>query len=286
MTPEQEDETSIDQLFDEDETEVISEQEQEAPEQAEAEPQPDSEQAEAKEQDAEDSEPDKRSKPDEEEPVMVPISEVHKARNQRNEYAEKTQALMHNMQQMADRLAHFENLFASQQQQQADQNTPETPDPIMDPEGFARHLNETVEQRVNTVDQRFNAQLRQMAAQNSYEYATREHGEDFVKAAIEAADQAGVGQIILQREQRDPVGAAVQWYRSQMALKEIGGDPKAYQEALEAKLRKKFLAELNEKSAAGAARQEIPPSLNSMTNASQAGAPDIDDEDFFNQFMS
>lgn len=80
----------------------------------------------------------------------------------------------------------------------------------------------------------------------SRQYAERIHGADLVNEVVEFFNDpqhAPMSHRFMATE--DPFGAAVEYYRAQKLLAEVGADPDAYRQKLEGEIRAKLLAELN-----------------------------------------
>lgn len=119
-----------------------------------------------------------------------------------------------------------------QQAQRAQQEAQAMPDPIDDPKAYARMM-----------EQRFEAASFQNKLQLSEAMARREHGNDVWEAA-----NAWLAQNP-QEAQRcagelDPCGAAIRAHKRHLAMQEIGDDPQAYRERLEAEIRERLQAEM------------------------------------------
>lgn len=125
------------------------------------------------------------------------------------------------------------------------QPEPEIPDVLMDQEGF-----------VSSFDQRVAAALANNTANMSQAFAEQQHGKEAVAAALEALQASG-DQFADQRIRSDPMPyqALMTWHAQQAILQEIGSDPKAYKEKLEAEAYAKAQARMvaeQSKAAAGA----------------------------------
>lgn len=275
---------NIEDLF-EDEAEEVEAEEAETEDQVN-DPEPEKEDEPEQEEDAREVESESEGEDSDEgkDRVMVPIAEVHKAREQRNQLSQTVNEMQAQINQMA--------AYIGQQNQRLEslsnpaQVEPETPDPLLDPDNFVNSLHQSFDEKINGVTNQFTQEMRKMVASNSFENARRVHGDEFVAAAIEAADRAGIGDQLAKGTSMDPVGDAVQWYRNQIALHEIGSDPNAYRERIEKQMREKIAKELQEKRDLTTVKKDVPPSLNAKTNASNAGGELGDDEDFFNEIMS
>jgi hypothetical protein len=121
--------------------------------------------------------------------------------------------------------------YRAQMQQQAQ---PKPIDPMDDPEGFTK-----------AIDQKLQATRFEMNLQWSERMARSQFGDE----AWEAANQwlRDNPQAIEQfKGSDDPCGDAVKAHRRHMAMQEIGDDPQAYRERLEAEIRERLEAERQE----------------------------------------
>jgi hypothetical protein len=184
------------------------------------------------------------------------------------------------------------------QPQPRERTAEKQPDPppnlLENPEGFVDHrLKPLQEQQAQMVD-RFS---RMMAVQS--------YGKEAVETAFKALnDEAAVNpaaRFEIQRiwQSEHPYGALVEWHKGQMALKEFGTDPKAYEGKLRDKLLNdpEFLKQAIEKAkadaqaapAAGNGRStttiSLPPSLAARTGPG-AGASRIPADDPAAEFRS
>lgn len=204
------------------------------PEQAETAPEP--EQAEAQPEQT-DEKPDT---PAEKEPDNIPYAVFKSTR-------EDLKA------QLAEARAEAQRL--QQQSQQPKQEPEAAPDVLEDQEGFTRSIVGGVQQ-----------QMTQQKLQMSRFFAEREFGGDTVKEAIAFFDQNP--QLSHQfLNEPSPFHAAVEFVQKQKAAAEIGPDPAAYRQKLEAEIRQKIEAELAAKQVSEMASKSPP----SMANANGSG---------------
>lgn len=143
------------------------------------------------------------------------------------------------------------------------------PDVIEDPEGFQRHMAETVNQTVA-----------QTKLGISKAFAERQFGQDAVREAYEALDNhPDVGRLSQHIAEADaPYLALMDWHEAEKARAEIG-DPRTYKDRLKAEILKELEAERAVKSV-----RETPsaPSLAAESNLggrSPAPAPEHFDLD-------
>ena len=194
----------------------------------------------------------------------------------------KRQAAQSELEQMRSQMQTLNGQMQQYQhylQTQHQQTQPQTPQPDIfeDPDGFVQQVQSQVNQA---------AQGSQLSV--SRLMAVKEHGQDIVEAAINAAGNANLDQHFA--EQLDPIGEAVAWHKNQQFAQEIGNDPQAYQENLKAQLmqqaREDVLAEMKQGANGGVKAADIPPSLASKPAASNAPNVVESDEDFFRKDMS
>jgi len=283
-------ELNIDSLFEDgaEEKKVQKEPEQsEAPEKEQEVSEPEGEAPEAEPESSETLEGEK-PEAEEKQPVMVPIAEVHKGREKAKQYEEALVQSNAQVQQLQQSLAQYQQHFAQLQQQQNNaQSQPETiPDPLDDPQGYADHLSSSFNQRIESVSQQHNQELKDIVMSNSLTYAKNQFGEELAYEAMRAADQSGISQIIASSNTRDPVGDAVRWYQNQNVLQTVGGDLNSYNQQQKEVIRKELMAEIEQKRAEAGVAPDVPPSLSSTTNAQKSGDVVEDDEEFFKQNMS
>lgn len=131
-------------------------------------------------------------------------------------------------------------------QMQQPQQVPEQPQApeFLDPEGAQFQQRQMATMAAN------------MQAEMSERFARMQHGDDAVNAAMEAAQASGtVDQF---RGQKDPWGKLVTWHKTQQVAQEIGPDPAAYRQKLEAEIRQKIQAEMAAKQAQEMAAKQAP----------------------------
>lgn len=113
------------------------------------------------------------------------------------------------------------------------QKEPEpAPDVLDDPEGYTKHMEQTVNQAV------FQATLRMSRAA-----AVRQHGEEAVDAAASSIDpNSAAYQAII--SSADPFHALMEHQSRQQMIQEIGEDPAAYKARIAAEVRAEVEAEM------------------------------------------
>lgn len=184
---------------------------------------------------------------------------------------------------LADRIAAFEaeKLQWQANQQRQPEKEPEKvnkPDPLLDPEGYAKHM-----------EDRFNERLLGERREMSLRMAKRQYKEEFDEAYNAARQQ--VDPVLKARMQNsdDPGETLIQWHREAKTMKEVGTDPKAWLEKQLAERLKDpaFLAKAVEAAQAsarqpsqqtnGRSRVELPPSLSSASRSNAAARTDNTD---------
>lgn len=134
--------------------------------------------------------------------------------------------------QKAEREAEELRQWRRQQEEQQRKAQEKRPDIYEDPDGFIRHT-----------EQAFQQQLLNSKLENSRFFATREYGEELVNEAMAYFDQ-NPQQSWQFLQQPSPFHAAVEFYRKQKALQEIGDDPEKWRKSQEELLREQIRQEL------------------------------------------
>lgn len=133
------------------------------------------------------------------------------------------------------------------------------PDMYEDPEGFqafmAKQLQNT---RMSTL------------MDVSETLAVQQYGQEVVDAAFAAVKASGQAARFM--NSKNPYGEMVAWHKQQQVLQEIGDDPEAYRQKIEAEIRQKIDAELAAKQAKAMA-EAAPPSMARVNGAGGATQP-------------
>lgn len=173
-----------------------------------------------------------------------------------------------------------------QRSQRPTQQEPEKaakPDPLLDPEGYAKHLRDEIRN-----------ELLAERREESLEKAAQEHPEEF-KEAYAAAQQA-VDPALRARMQasRDPGKTLLEWHRDNKVKAEVGNDPAAYK----ARLRDELLKDPEFRKHAqstwqsqtqhpdGRPRIDLGPSLNGASRANttlKSSNDDVSDDQLFQE---
>jgi hypothetical protein len=164
-------------------------------------------------------------------------------------------------------------------QEQAER--PAKPDPLLDPEGYAKSVRDEIREEI--LNER---------REESLQRAAEAHPDEFKEAY--AAAQRAVDPALRVRMQasRDPGKTLLEWHRENKVKAEVGHDPNAW---LEKKLEERlndpaFLQKAIERSkgasqqADGRPRVELPPSLNGASRSNASLKPsndDISDDELF-----
>lgn len=165
-------------------------------------------------------------------------------------------------------------------QKPVEQPKQEKPDPLIDPEGYEKYI-----------EQKFEARFLNDRRETSLSNAHRTYKQDFEEAYASAQQAMVKGDVALaakMQQSRDPGETLMQWHREEKTKREVGNDPNAW---LEKKLEERladpaFLAKAIEKArgvasavpANGRPSVQLPPSLSSLTRAddTQTSADDSD----------
>lgn len=162
----------------------------------------------------------------------------------------------------------------------------EKPDPLLDPEGYAKSVRDEIR-----------AEIRNERAEDSLQLAHRTYKAEFEEAYAAAQKQIDPALKARMQQSRNPGETLMEWHRENKVRAEIGGDLAAYkqrqrEEALkDPEFRKAAMAawaaEAQPQQSNGRPRVELPPSLNgaSRSNAALRSAmnADVDDDALFDQ---
>lgn len=221
--------------------------------------------------------PDDTAKPkgyrDPETGRFVPLEELKTEREKRQE-AQKAREEEARLRVQAEEnsrryQAEIERLSRAVQERQNPPQPP--PDPLMDPEGAFSHMQQTIEARLLNQSLNFSERM-----------ARKEHGNEAVTAAFQAAQQAGVaGQFV---RAPDPYDAMVQWHKRQVNLQRVGDDVDAYEKRIREEERTRVMDEIRTGKASvvpgqAAPPQRLPGSLIDATASGPQGAQSISDEE-------
>lgn len=136
------------------------------------------------------------------------------------------------------------------------------PDVAQDPQGFATHVQAT--QQAVVMNERLN--VSEMLARDK-------HGDEAVEAAQQAFIETAQADPTLWQQlhtQRNPYGWLMKWQQQRQFMSEVGDDPAAYRQKLEAEIRAKVESEFAQQ------RQPVvtpPPSLASARSNGRMSEP-------------
>jgi hypothetical protein len=174
-----------------------------------------------------------------------------------------------------------------QQQQQPKQEPvekPAKPDPLLDPDGYAKSVRDEIREEILS-ERREESLLR----------AAEAHPEEFKEAYAAATKAVDPALKARMQASRDPGKTLLEWHRDNKVKAEVGHDPNAW---LEKKLEERlndpaFLQKAIERSkgasqqADGRPRVDLPPSLNGASRSNAAlkssANDDVSDEDLFRE---
>jgi len=173
----------------------------------------------------------------------VPHEALHAEKQKVKRYTEEVSSLR---KEIADRDAAWERRIAQLIDAQKPKPEPQQkPDWFENPEGATRHeVQQTVTPQLDQITQTLMA--------NAQIVAGIKYGDDKVaeaeQAFIDAVKSQKLDPADFQKVANSPnrYAAAVQWHQRQLAQAEIGDDPAAYKAKLEAEVREKVLAELQQ----------------------------------------
>lgn len=161
----------------------------------------------------------------------------------------------------------------------------ERPDPLLDPDGYAKHVRDEIRQ-----------ELLHDRRESSLQAAAEAHPEEFAEAYKAAQQRIDPALKARMQESRDPGKTLLEWHREAKVKQEVGNDPNAWLEKkLEERLKDPaFLAKAAELARGnaqpqlngGRPRVELPPSLNgaSRSNATlRSNSAEPSDEQLFEE---
>lgn len=165
----------------------------------------------------------------------------------------------------------------------------QVPDILLDPEGYMRHVEKTMQRQ----QQQFEQQLRTSIVDNSLRAAHGRYGDTFSQAfsAVKSLDPNSMeGRETVRRiyNSSDPGEALVQWHKRNEVLRQVGDDPARYREQVQnetrealmndPEFRRQLIEDLRAEAATGdqgrpRTATRLPKSLNSVSgnNAQRRG---------------
>lgn len=210
------------------------------------------------------------AQPEAKDDAAVPSWRLREEREAREAAARRAEQAERQYMELQQRLAAMERQNAPK---------PEPVDIFADPNKF-------MEQQLSPLEQRMQSMMTTMTLRASRAESVATHGRETVNAAEKAVEEAmrasdpevyGLRAKMLASD--DPVGVAVDWYKSRSLLKETGGDLSAYRaKALEEALNDPaFLQKALERARAGVSGQpkprteiNLPPSIRRAPSAQSA----------------
>lgn len=190
------------------------------------------------------------------------------------EINEEKRAALAELETLRAERAQWQNRQQPQQQVQQPEKAAR-PDPLLDPDGYAKSVRDEIREEMLTERRETSMQAAHAKYKEEFEeaYSTVTKGQ--VDPALKARMQAS----------RDPGETLVQWHREQKVKAEVGTDPNAW---LEKKLEERlndpaFLQKAIERSKGasqqsdGRPRVELPPSLNGASRSNASLKPSNDD---------
>lgn len=184
--------------------------------------------------------------------------------------------------------AQWEARQPQQPAQKAEQPKAERPDPILDPEGYAKAIREEIRQEALT-------ERREESLHRAREANPQEFDEAYA-AATKAVDPALKARM---QASRDPGKTLLEWHRENKVKAEVGNDPNAW---LEKKLEERlsdpaFLAKAIERSkgiaqpatTGGRPKVDLPPSISNLSRSNtilkSAGGDELSDQELFDKLV-
>lgn len=169
---------------------------------------------------------------------------------------------------------------------EVEQPKAERPDPILDPEGYAKAIREEIRQEVL-------AERREESLHRAREANPQEFDEAYA-AATKVVDPALKARM---QASRDPGKTLLEWHRENRVKAEVGNDPNAW---LEKKLEERlndpaFLAKAIERSkgitqpatTGGRPKVDLPPSISNLSRSNtilkSTGADELSDQELFDK---
>lgn len=164
---------------------------------------------------------------------LVPHEALHAEKQKVKRYTEQVSEFQQTTAALQRQVAELLQRVPAQQHQ--------PPDFYEDPAAATRH---TVQPEFERINQTLMAIAKDTAVTRFTEETVNEAEAAFNQAAQTGAIDPALHAKI--NSSPNPWAAAVQWYKAEQAQKEIGGDPAAYKAKLEAEIREKVLAEIQQ----------------------------------------
>ena len=176
-----------------------------------------------------------QAEPPEKPEDLVPSWRLREVSQERRNEAQARQAAEERSRVLEAQLQRF-----MQQQERQQQQSPELPDFIEQPKEFAQAIRDQARQEI----EQFRLYMEQREIRRSLQRADQAYGEEFQEAYIAFNSPAVKHDERLYEQVRnswEPGEAILAWHRQQKALREIGPDPRAYRQKLEAESEAKLL---------------------------------------------
>jgi len=215
---------------------------------------------------------------------QVPSWRVREINEEKRALAEKLTAYETEKSQWQSQQQELQRRLAALEKPAAEVKA-EKPDPLLDPEGYEKYLENRFEERLLN-------DRREFSLANAHKTYKTEFEEAY------AAAQKNIDPALKARMQqsRDPGETLMQWHREQKTMREVGNDPNAWLEKkLEERLKDPaFLAKALEQARGiaqpqqqnGRPRVDLPPSLNGASRSNavlRSSNDDLSDAELFNQ---
>lgn len=226
------------------------------------------------------AEPEKveKTEPEPDEHGQIPSWRVREINDEKRAAVARAEAAERERLELKTRLEAME--LQLQQPKPKEEPKQEEIDPLIDPQGFAKRLQDG-----------FDAKLREVQLNNNLALASVKHGEKFdaaYNAFLQAAQQGDRTTYQSVMNSPNPGEAMVRWHAQQETLREVGSDPAAYKNKIleDAMKDPAFQAKVIEAIKGGSAPSgqrpnnvtQLPPSLSRATG-SKSGASIEDDTD-------
>lgn len=209
------------------------------------------------------------------------------------EQTERAEAAERRAQQMQ---SDFERRFNELQSRLPKPEPQAAPDVFENPDGFLQH-------GVNRAIDPVKSEIGQLREFYSRKEATREHGEEKVKAAYDAIaqgmqsrDPEVVATYQRAMQSMDPYGEIVKWHQQKTIYSQIGNDPEAWfnkqleerskDPAFQAKLLGQAQQQVKNPSGTVANIVKLPPSLSKVGAATTGSNDDLSDAELFDAVTS
>lgn len=162
-------------------------------------------------------------------PKRTMLEDLREERARRKELAQQLESFRKEAEQREQR--YLEAMQRAQPRTQEQPKSQPRPDIFQDPEGALSYLEKQIEQR--TIDR---------VVAMSEASARRQHGDEKVNAALNAAKQAGIAAQF--QYAADPFGSLMDWHRQVSTLQTIGPDVESWRKSEREKMKAELLEEM------------------------------------------